>query len=152
MVSNDKLAIIDMLKHMPEFKPAEVVVAEEVIDSYLCDSFGSGYNVLVAELGKSIAGYVCYGPTPLTEGTWDLYWIAVSPELQTKRIGKGLLTSAENAVKKAGGRRIFVETSSLSSYEGARNFYHSNGYVTVCRIADFYSPGDDKLIFQKRLL
>lgn len=152
MASSDKLAIMDILKRTPEFKPAEVAVAEEVIDSYLRDSSGSGYNILVAELGSSVVGYVCYGPTPLTEGTWDLYWIAVSPELQTRRIGKSLLISAENAVKTACGRLILVETSSLPEYEKTRHFYHSNGYEIVCRIADFYSRGDDKLIFQKRAL
>lgn len=150
MIHGDKAAILDILKRTPEFKPGEVVVAEEVIDSYLCDPLTSGYNIMVAELDSSVVGYVCYGITPLTEGTWDLYWIAVSSEKQGKRLGRSLSKYAEDDIKKAGGRLLLVETSSLPGYEKTRKFYRSNGYELVARIADFYSPGDDKLVFEKR--
>ena len=150
MVSRDKPAILDILRRIPEFKPAEVDVAEEVIDSYLCDPSGSGYIILVAELEALVVGYVCYGPTPLTEGTWDLYWLAVSPEMQSKYFGKNLLTFAEDDIRRAGGRLLHIETSSLPGYEKARNFYCSNNYQLVARIADFYSIGDDLLIYEKR--
>ena len=78
MLKRDKPALMALLRATPEFKPAEVVVAEEVIDSYLADPAGSGYNTLVAEADSVITGYICYGPTPLTEGTWDIYWMAVA--------------------------------------------------------------------------
>lgn len=150
MIHGDKAAILDILKRTPEFKPGEVVVAEEVIDSYLCDPLTSGYNIVVVELDASVVGYVCYGITPLTEGTWDMYWIAVSPEKQGRHLGKSLLEYAEDDINKAGGRLLLVETSSLPGYEKTRNFYRSNGYELVARIADFYSLGDDKLVFEKR--
>ena len=93
MTSKDKPAIIQILRNIPEFKPAEVDVAEEVIDSYIQEPTRSGYEIFVAEVGSSIAGYICYGPTPLTEGTWDIYWLAVNPKQQGQGIGKALLPS-----------------------------------------------------------
>lgn len=151
MTGKDKPAIIQMLRNIPEFKPAEVDVAEEVIDSYLGDSIRSGYHILVAEVGSSIAGYICYGPTPLTEGTWDIYWLAVAPTQQRQGIGKVLLTSAEGNIRETKGRLALIETSSKPEYEATRLFYRAQGYEMACRIADFYALGDDKLVFQKHL-
>ncbi|MCJ7520725.1 MAG: GNAT family N-acetyltransferase [Dehalococcoidia bacterium] len=151
MSKKDKPEIMEILRHTPEFNPAEVMVAEELLDSYLRDGYSSGYSVLIAEVNSSVVGYICYGPTPLTEGTWDLYWAAVAREEQGKGIGKALLIQAENDIKKQGGRLAIIETSSKPEYEKTRQFHHSNGYQIVGRIADFYAPGDDKLIFSKRL-
>jgi len=128
-----------------------VAVAEELIDSYLDDPSGSGYHILVAEVDSTVTGYICYGPTPLTEGTWDMYWLAVARQNQRQGIGSALMKSAEKEVMKAGGRLSIIETSSTPAYEKTRNFHLSHGYEIVARIPDFYAPGDDKLILQKRL-
>ena len=126
-------------------------VAEELIDSYLNDPVGSGYHILVAEVDSTITGYICYGPTPLTEGTWDIYWEAVAPGKQGRGIGSALMKSAEKEIVRAKGRLALVETSSTPLYEKTRNFYLGQGYEVICHIPDFYAPGDDKLILQKRL-
>ena len=128
-----------------------MAVAEELIDSYLNDPSGSGYHILVADVDSTVTGYICYGPTPLTEGTWDIYWMAVTPEKQGRGIGSALMKSAEKAIVRAKGRLVIIETSSTPAYEKTRNFHLSQGYEIVARIPDFYAPGDDKLILQKRL-
>jgi ribosomal protein S18 acetylase RimI-like enzyme len=140
-----------ILRSTPEFKPFEVAVAEEIIDSYLDDPSGSGYHILVAEVDSTITGYICYGPTPLTEGTWDIYWEAVAREKQGQGIGSALTKSAEKEIVRAKGRLAIIETSSTPAYEKTRHFHISHGYEIVARIPDFYAPGDDKLILQKRL-
>jgi ribosomal protein S18 acetylase RimI-like enzyme len=147
----DKAAVMRMLRSIPEFKPAEVVVAQEVIDCYLAEPGKSGYYALVAEQENEVCGYVCYGPTPLTEGTWDIYWMAVSPPRQGRGIGGGLIAAAEKAIAGAGGRLAVIETSSLPSYDKTRRFYASHGYAEVARVPDFYAPGDDKMMLTKRL-
>ena len=151
MTSDDKPAIIQILQNIPEFNPAEIDVAEEVIDSYIQEPTHSGYEIFVAKVGSSIAGYICYGPTPLTEGTWDIYWLAINPKQQGQGIGKALLGFVEDKIKKTEGRLVLIETSAKPEYEATRRFHRSQGYELVCRIADFYAPGDDKLFFQKRL-
>jgi GNAT superfamily N-acetyltransferase len=151
MCPEDKTHVTKILRRTPEFKPFEVAVAEELIDSYLDDPSGSGYHILVAEVDSTVAGYICYGPTPLTEGTWDIYWMAVAQPRQGQGIGSALMQSAEKEILKAKGRLSIIETSSTPTYQKTRNFYASRGYETICRIPDFYTPGDDKLILQKRL-
>ncbi|MBI4304008.1 MAG: GNAT family N-acetyltransferase [Chloroflexi bacterium] len=146
----DKPAIMQILRNTPEFKPVDVAVAEELVDCYL-NYTDSGYYVLVAEVGSAIAGYICYGPAPLTEGSWDVYWLAVAASEQGRGIGRALLTSAEGQINEALGRLVFIETSSKPEYEKASRLYLSHGYDLICRVADYYEPGDDKLLFQKRL-
>ena len=151
MIARDKPAVMQMLQNLPEFKPAEVIVAEEVLDDYLHKSTGSGYHVFVAETDSSIVGYICYGPTPLTEGTWDIYWLAVAPNQQRKGIGKSLLTFAEINIKETSGKMVIIETSTRPEYEATGRFYGTQGYEIACRITDFYATEDDKLILIKRL-
>jgi ribosomal protein S18 acetylase RimI-like enzyme len=151
MLPGDRTALFNIVDNISEFNPADVLVAREVIDSHLQDPCGSGYNVLVAEIEKRVVGYICYGPTPLTQGTWDIYWIATSPQNQGQGIGSDLMALAESRIMESGGRLVMVETSSRPDYAKTLHFHRNRGYDEICRVPDFYAPGDDKLILQKRL-
>jgi ribosomal protein S18 acetylase RimI-like enzyme len=151
MTQEDELSIRQILRSTPEFKPSEVAVAEEVIDSYLRDPLGSGYHILVAEADSLVTGYICYGPTPLTEGTWDLYWQAVAQDKRGQGIGSALTKAAEKGIMRAEGWLAIIETSSTPGYEKTRRFHLGHGYEIVARIPDFYAPGDDKFILRKQL-
>jgi ribosomal protein S18 acetylase RimI-like enzyme len=111
MATQDKPAVLQILKGLAEFEPCEVEVAEELIDAYLQDGSESGYHPIVAEAESIIAGYALYGPTPLTRGTWDIYWMAVSAGMRKRGIGKQLLLHAEKDIVSSGGRLILIETS-----------------------------------------
>ena len=150
MLKPDKPALMRILRDTPEFKPIEVEVDEERIDAYLESPADSGYFVLIAESG-SLAGYICYGPTPLTEGTWDIYWMAVAQDKRGQGIGGALLKAAEVKIKETQGRLSVIETSTMLSYENTRRFYLGQGYETIAIIPDFYAPGDGKLILIKVL-
>jgi GNAT superfamily N-acetyltransferase len=149
MVKEDKPALMEILRNTPEFKPSEVPVAEEVIDSYLHNP--DSYNILIAEANNKIAGYICYGLTPLTKSTWDIYWLVVSMDKRGQGVGSALMAFAEEQVKKNGGRLVIIETSAKPGYEKTRHFYLKHSYKIICRISDFYAPGDDKIILQKHL-
>ena len=150
MCRGDKAAVMKILRATPEFLPAEILIAEEIIDCYSEDPSGSGYIILVAPVDGFIAGYICYGPVPLTEGTFDVYWMAVAPQLKGRGIGRAMLTLVESEIMGKAGRMVLIETSSKSNYEKTRGFYRLQGYLVVCQIPDFYAPGDDKVVFQKR--
>ena len=96
-------------------------------------------------------GYACFGPHPLTQGTYDLYWIVVDPTAQGHGIGHALLARVEAEVQARGGRLLLVETSGTPAYTAARRFYESSGYRCEATIHDFYAPGDDLVIFSKDL-
>jgi ribosomal protein S18 acetylase RimI-like enzyme len=151
MQARDKPVITHILQNTPEFLPHEVPVAEELIDAYLDSPVDSGYYVVVAETDGKVCGYACYGETPLTEGTWDIYWIAVEATQQGKGIGKALMKETEDRIKERGGRLAVLETSSKPNYDKTRRFYASMSYTEVACVPDFYAVGDDKLILMKRL-
>ena len=150
MLRRDKPAVMRILKATPEFKPGEVTIAEELLDSYLNSPTDSGYYVLVADIDSAVAGYVCYGPTPLTDSTWDIYWIAVDPDEKGQGIGTLLLEDAEKEIRGAGGYLILIETSGKVEYLNTRGFYKARGYSVASTIRDFYAPGDDLVTFEKR--
>ncbi len=150
MAKDDRQPVLELIRATGFFNEAEIQVAAELIDIYLNNPDQRDYQIVVVEdeRGK-VAGYMTYGPTPLTEGTWDLYWIAVSPEAQGKGYGRQLVNWLEDRVRESGGRLILIETSSQPKYLPTRKFYEKLGYAEIARIPDFYRPGDDRVIFGK---
>jgi ribosomal protein S18 acetylase RimI-like enzyme len=136
------------------FQAGEIEVAAELVQARLTQGAASGYHFLFADaaapVGQTI-GYTCFGPIPCTQVSFDLYWIAVSEPWRGIGLGKHLLAESERTMRRMGGRRIYVETSSRSQYEPTRSFYTRNGYRQEALIRDFYAPGDGKLIFVKQL-
>ena len=110
----------------------------------------SWYHFLVYRLDGEIWGFACYGQRPLTEGTYDLYWIGVGQNQQSRGIGKMLIGEVEKRVCSKGGRLLIAETAGKEAFEPTRRFYLSAGYLLEARIRDFYMPGDDLVIFTKR--
>ena len=100
---------------------------------------------------EELAGFACYGPTPGTDRTYDLYWIAVDPAGQGTGCGTILLSEVERRLKGLNARMVVVETSSRSDYKNTRGFYIRRGYVESARARDFYAPADDRITFTKRL-
>ena len=110
-----------------------------------------GYNFIVDRNGEQVLGFACYGPRDLTDGAFDLYWIAVDPVARCNGVGHALLTASEEAVRVRGGRMLIAETSGTPHYETTRRFYLRMGYTPEAIIKDFYTIGDDLLIFTKRI-
>ncbi|QAT87742.1 putative acetyltransferase [Corallococcus coralloides] len=101
--------------------------------------------------GGGLVGYCCYGPTPMTEHAFDLYWIASAPEVRGQGIGAQLISSMEGDLRRRRARLIRVETSATEAYGPTRGFYASMKYGEEARIRDFYKQGDDLIILTKRL-
>lgn len=133
------------------FRDDEVTVALEVIDAYF-DNPDQDYTALGAfTRGGELIGYSCHGPTPCTLGTWDLYWIAVAPTAQRTGAGSALLQEVERRLSALDARMLLIETSSQPRYQPTRAFYERHGYDEVARVPEFYAPGDDRVIFAKRI-
>ena len=147
----DREQLVKILVTCGSFTEEEIKVALELIDIYITDKSQKDYEIYVDAEGKIVNGYVCIGHRPLTEGTYDLYWIAVDPEAQSKGIGSSLVQFSEEHLKKKGGRLILIETSQKPSYERERRFYERNGYTELVTIREFYRPGDSLVIFAKYL-
>jgi ribosomal protein S18 acetylase RimI-like enzyme len=150
-VRADRQPILDILQSSAMFTAEEIEVARELIDIWLDKPEQRDYIIRTAEQNGRVAGYVCFGPTPATEAAYDLYWIAVSPELRGSGIGGKLLHRAEEEIFSRGGRLVVIETSSTEKYRPARAFYEKKGYCMEARIRGFYRPGDDRLIYTRRM-
>ena len=110
------------------------------------------YELLGAFDDEHLVGYACFGPTPSTEGTWDLYWLAVDPAAQGQGVGRTLVRAVEDTLRSRGARLVVVETSSRADYENTRAFYRRTGYAEAARVRDFYAPADDRIILTTRLM
>lgn len=146
---SDVVELEKLLKKIPNFNEEEVKVAMELIDITANNPSQTDYNIFVYEEDGRILGYHCTGKRPLTDAVYDLYWIVADPEHSGKGIGKNLLEHAENFVKEKKGRWLLAETSSKESYLSTQSFYFRNNFTIISEIKDFYSVGDNLLIFGK---
>ncbi|MGZ8831668.1 MAG: GNAT family N-acetyltransferase [Thermoanaerobaculia bacterium] len=149
------------LKRIEEIMVANTLFTEEevrcaigLVEIFLTDSHPerNDYLTYVAEDPDGrVQGYVCFGATPLTDGVYDLYWIAVDPSTQGQGFGQVLLRFVEGELRRLRGRMLLIETSSKTSYASTTRFYERSGYTEVSRIKDFYRVADDKVVYCKRL-
>ncbi len=147
--NHDRTALLALVAAQDNFTAEEKTVAEEVIDDGLTGR--DDYRTLVAvnENGE-LSGFITFGPIPMTESGYDLYWIATLPALGRKGVGTQLLSAMEQDLR-GPGATIYIDTSSTPGYDRARAFYEKNGYRVAARLPNFYHPGDDRLIYRKEL-
>jgi ribosomal protein S18 acetylase RimI-like enzyme len=131
------------------FREEEVATAVELLDESLAGD--EDYRFLGAFDGDQLIGYACWGPTPGTVATSDLYWIVVNRERQGGGIGSQLLTDVERRLTAEGRRLVVVETSSRADYQATRGFYEARGYTKAATVPEYYAPGDDLVIYTKDL-
>jgi GNAT superfamily N-acetyltransferase len=143
--------LASLLADTPELTAAEVAVALELVDAALATPASPDYRFILCEEGDHLLGYACFGPTPMTEACFDLYWLVVSSGERKKGIGRLLVAEVEREIARASGRMIRVETSSLPSYRPAHALYERTGYALVSRLRDFYAMGNDLCVFLKYL-
>lgn len=147
----DEAAILHIASSEPLFDGDDVACIRELLTDYLTRPDHNGYFFLTAhDAGRPVA-FACYGPTPLTLGTFDLYWICVDRTRAHRGVGRALIQRVEQEVTQAHGRLIVVETSGLESYAPTRAFYEGIGYQRVAEVPDFYGPGDSLVIYAHHL-
>jgi ribosomal protein S18 acetylase RimI-like enzyme len=149
--ASDRAAVREIITACGVFTDEEGQVALEVLDAGLAQGLDGDYPLFAATIDGRVCGYVCVGKTPLTRGTWHLYWICVHPRVQGLGVGRALQSYAEAFIRSRGGERLVLETSTTSGYAKARGFYERAGYTRVGLIPDFYKPADDCAIYCKSL-
>ena len=132
------------------FREEEIATAVELLDESLAGD--EAYRFLGAFADDELVGYACWGATPGTVATSDLYWIVVDRERQGSGIGSRLLTEVERLLMADGRRLVVVETSSRADYQPTRGFYEARGYTRTATIPAYYAPGDDLVIYTKDLI
>jgi ribosomal protein S18 acetylase RimI-like enzyme len=149
---SDREPIRVLLEETGVFTADEIDIALELIDAVLDNPGQKDYVIFAYESGGAVLGYYCIGPAPATQGTFDLYWIAVAPAAHGRGIGGALDAHAGDLVRSRGGRLMIAETSSQPRYEATRRFYIHHGYREVARIPGYYRPDDDLVVYGKYLV
>jgi D-alanine-D-alanine ligase len=148
LTAADRGRVEEISRAVGLFRADEIAVALEVFDAEVAGS--PDYIALGAEHDGRLAGWICWGPTPCTLGTFDLYWMAVDPALHGAGVGTALLHAMEARLARV-ARLVVVETAGRPDYAPTRAFYEARGYRAVSRIPDFYAPGDDQVVYVKSL-
>lgn len=156
--AHHRVRLEELLRATGVFSESERAVALELFDegvSGTVQTGGSGSDTSYHLIGwfenDQMVGYACYGLSPATDATYDLYWIAVDPAFHGRGVGASLLHTIESRLSEKGDALVVIETSSRREYDGTRRFYERRGYEQAARVRGFYSAGDDRLTYIKRI-
>ncbi len=133
------------------FSPEEVDIAASLLQERLEKGEGSGYHFLFAQYGDDVLGFACYGPIPATDGSWDLYWMAIEEQYRGHGWGEQLHGEIEKRIIRSGGRRVYIWTSSREQYVSTRRFYERLDYIKEATLRNYYRPGEHLVIYAKSL-
>jgi len=147
----DTQAILDITAGTGLFTPADVEALREVLAEYHAQFAPLGHRCHSYESNGKVIGFIYFAPAPMTDRTWDLWWIVVDKSTHARGIGTKMLKFAEDAARTEKGRLMEVPTSGLPTYEKTRKFYLKSGYGVAATLKDHYADGHDMVIFSKRL-
>lgn len=148
---SDIKRVMDIVESTKFFYDHEVEIAAELVAERLSHGESTGYYFVFAEVDGVTAAYACYGPIIMSKTCYDLYWIATHNDYRGKGIGKKLLEETCNQARNMGCKILIAETSGLEHYAPTRAFYISNKFDLEATLKDFYTEGDDKLFYTKRI-
>jgi ribosomal protein S18 acetylase RimI-like enzyme len=147
---NDTSVLISLAEASGLFEPHQT----EELSQMLAQHFGSdgeSPDLWITDDYNGPVGVAYVAPERMTEGTWNLYLIAVHPDCQRQGRGRMLLEHVEQMLANRGERMLLVETSGTEDFEYVRSFYRKSGYTEEARIRDFYTAGVDKIVYLKSL-
>lgn len=151
---DDTAAVMTLAEASGLFRPPEL----EELGGELTDYFGGDQSRphfwLTDDDGDFEDGLmsVAYcAPEVMTDGTWNLLFVAVRPDFQGQGHGAALVRYIEQLLTRRGERILLVETSGTDDFRRTRAFYRKYGFEEEARIRDYYRAGDDKIIFRKDL-
>lgn len=149
--SDDVEHLTQLLSRCGNFRQEEIAVGREILEEAVVRGPEGDYRVIVAEKDGVAVGWSCHGLVALTDGAYDLYWIAVEPACHGQGIGSKILEEIERRLRSVQARWLIAETSDLPSYDATNAFYLRKGFERSSIIPDFYRAGDGRLTYIKRL-
>lgn len=143
---DDTAALLALANAAIGFSPDELNELSQTLTDYF-DGSSDAFWLVDDDNGPVAAAYCA--PERMTNGTWNLLFIAVHPEHQGQGRGTAMVQYVEETLTVKGAHLLLVET--LASFEQTRAFYRRCGYEEEARIRNFYEVGADKIIYVKAL-
>ena len=111
-----------------------------------------GESIWLTGLTSGVPVALCYAePEQLADRVWNMLALAVLPKVQGQGIGGKMVAKLEADLIAKGQRMLIVDTSGDSAFERTRRFYEKHGYEEEARIRDYWSAGEDKVTYRKKL-
>lgn len=148
--TDDTDALLALAEATGLFESNQIEELAQMLNQHLSDETDS-QNIWFSDYDNELVGVAYVAPERMTEGTWNLYLIAIHPKHQRQGRGAMLLRYVEQTLAERGERVLLVETSGTDDFEYVRAFYRNSGYEEEARIRDFYKDGVDKVVFRKLL-
>jgi ribosomal protein S18 acetylase RimI-like enzyme len=147
---NDTSELISLAEATGLFEPKHAEELAQMLSQHFSGEADSS-DFWITDDDNGLVGVAYVAPERMTEGTWNLYLLAVHPDRQRQGRGMALLAYVEKMLAERGERLLLVETSGVEEFEYVRSFYRKSGYDEEARIREFYGAGDDKIVFRKVL-
>lgn len=151
VAKDDYEAMLELFKAITLFTDDERLVIKELLDTYLFNETQKDYLFYVSTSEKQLTAFICFGPTPMTSNTFDLYWVGTHPEYRRQGLAESLINVMKDYMKSQNAKIIRVETASQDLYSQTVAFYDRLGFQAEARLKDFYRDGDDLIIYTMRL-
>lgn len=149
--ASDRETVIRLVSGSGFFMPAEIDQAAHFFDQAVNEGAGCDHRFLFADLEGVTVGFSTYGVAGFSGQTWYVHWLVVDNARRGQGLGTLLLEKTEAEIRRNGGLKIFIETSSTELYIPTRAFYLKRGYTVEAVLKDYYRLGDDQVIFSKVL-
>jgi ribosomal protein S18 acetylase RimI-like enzyme len=150
IAQDDTTALIALVEALDLFEPSEIEYLSQMLIDHFNDK-AKAQEFWLTDYDREPISVAYVAPERMTEGTWNLYLIAVHPLHQKQGRGKLMLQYIEKMLTEKGERLLLVETSGTDDFEYVRAFYRKSGYEEEARIREFYAAGVDKIVFRKKL-
>ena len=148
---SDTPGLVSLASSSGLFQEADEPAIRAMLDQYHSEKIHHAHQILTFERAGAIVGMAYFAPKEFADRVWELLMIAVDATHHRQGIGSELLLAVESHLRSQGGRLLLIETSSKSSFERTREFYRKHGYANVAHIPDYFTDGDGKASFLKRL-
>lgn len=150
ITQDDTTALIALAEATGLFEPSQTEDLSQMLFDHFNDK-AKTQEFWFTDYDNEPVSVAYVAPERMTEGTWNLYLIAVHPHHQRQGRGKSMLQYVEKMLTEKGERVLLVETSGTDDFKYIREFYRKSGYEEEARIREFYAAGVDKIVFRKKL-
>jgi ribosomal protein S18 acetylase RimI-like enzyme len=133
------------------FMPEDAGFLNQMMLDYFEKNRAEGHACIIDEHEGNPRGVAYFVPVKATDRVWELLMIAVHPAQQGSGHGAAMMAHMEASLRERGQRLVLVQTSASPRYERTRAFYLKLGYEIEARVRDYYTEGEDMIMFRKDL-
>jgi GNAT superfamily N-acetyltransferase len=151
VTADDLRDVVDVSIRSGLFDDAAAPALEQMVRDHLAGTTYPDGIMMLWDANDVPVGVIYVVPRPFADRVWELLLIAVDARHHRHGIGSDMLTAVEDMVRANGTRLLLIETSDADGFERTRAFYARHAYDHVATIPDYFTDGEGKASFVKRV-